>query len=302
MSPGRVSSERGQSTVEWVALVLLVSLAIAVLAAAAGIAPPGMVLARAIAAKIACAVSLSESCAAETTRLVAAYGDEIAALVTKHAPEVRYEQGMRALPVDYRRCREDGCAEGSEEGEIWRSRTGERAVTFLHAIDCRAGSASAAGPGEADCSGRRAGNLYLQYWFYYPGSATAEGGGVIGRAIRELSTAVGRPTYHPDDWESLQLRIGRGGGARARASSHDSYSYELGGERGWGPSLGSIYVSGGSHAGNVLALRESERTTPAARLRLIPLEPIAAEERTRFAVTPPWQKRVWFDPEYEGTD
>ena len=302
MTADRISSEHGQSTVEWVALVLLVSLAIAVLAAIAGTTVPGIALARTIAAKIACAASLSESCTAQTTRLVAAYGDEVAGLVAEHAPELRYEKGMRALPVDYRRCRADACAEGSEAGEIWRSRTGEPVVAFLRAIDCRAGSAAAAGPDEADCSGERAGNLYLQYWFYYPGSATAEGGGVIGPAIRQLSSAVGRPTYHPDDWESLQLRIGRDGHAWARASSHHGYSYELGGAGGWGPSLGSVYVSGGSHAGNVFAARESDRTTPADRLRLIPLESIGADERARFAVTPPWRKRVWFDPEYEGTD
>jgi hypothetical protein len=302
VTPERISSERGQSTVEWVALVLLVSLAIGVLAAVAGTSLPGVALARAIAAKIACAASLSDSCTAETTRLVAAYGEEVAGMVAAHAPEIRYETGMRALPVDYRRCREDACAEGSEEGRIWRSRTGEPVVSFLRAIDCRAGSTTAAGPDEADCSAQRAGNLYLQYWFYYPGSATAEGGGVIGPAIRQLSSAVGRPTYHPDDWESLQLRIGRDGTAWARASSHHGYSYELGAAGGWGPSLGLVYVSGGSHAGNVLAARESDRTTPADMLRLIPLERIGAAERTQFAVSPPWRKRVWFDPEYGGTD
>jgi hypothetical protein len=302
VTPERIASERGQSTVEWVALVLLVAAAFAVLAAVAGIGLPGAALARAVAARLACAATLSESCTAEATALVAAYGDEIAALVGEHAPEVRYEQGMRALPVDYRRCREDPCAEGAEEGEIWRSRTGEPTVAFVHAIDCRTGSATAADADEADCSGERAGNVYLQYWFYYPGSATAEGGGVLGPAIRELSDAVGRPTYHPDDWESLQLRIGRDGEAWARASSHHSYSYKLDGPGGWGPFAGSIYVSGGSHAGNVLALRESERITPAERLRLIPLEPIATEETTTFAVTPPWRKRVWTDAEYEGTD
>jgi hypothetical protein len=298
----RASSEHGQSTVEWVALVLLVSLAIAVLAAVAGTSLPGVALARAIAAKIACAASLSESCTAETTRLVAAYGEEVAGLAAEHAPELRYEKGMRALPVDYRRCREDACAEGAETGEIWRSSTGEPVVSFLRAVDCRAGSAAAAGPDHADCSAKRAGNLYLQYWFYYPGSATAEGGGVIGPAIRQLSSAVGRPTYHPDDWESLQIRIERDGTAWVRASSHHGYSYELGGASGWGPSLGSVYVSGGSHAGNVFAPRDSDRTTPADRLRLIPLESIGAEERAGFAVTPPWRKRVWSDPEYEGTD
>ena len=126
---------------------------------------------------------------------------------------------------------------------------------------------------------------------------------MIGPAIRELSSALGRPSYHPDDWESLQLRIDRHGCAWAPASSHHTYSYALGGERGWGPSLGSVYVSGGSHA--------EQRARPArvrphhARPRScawIALEPVAAGERRRFAITPPWRKRVWFDPEYEGTD
>jgi hypothetical protein len=39
-----------------------------------------------------------------------------------------------------------------------------------------------------------------QNWFYYPGSATAEGR-VFDEAIREASAALGKPSYHPDDWE-----------------------------------------------------------------------------------------------------
>ena len=35
---------------------------------------------------------------------------------------------------------------------------------------------------------------------------------------------------------------------------------------------------------------------------LIPLTEIARSDRTPFAVTPPWRKRVYFDPEYSGTD
>jgi hypothetical protein len=51
----------------------------------------------------------------------------------------------------------------------------------------------------ADCSGRRRGNLYLQYWFYYPGSATAEGSTPLKPAIRQVSAALGKPSFHPDD-------------------------------------------------------------------------------------------------------
>ena len=68
------------------------------------------------------------------------------------------------------------------------------------------------------------------------------------------------------------------------------------------PANGAYFVAGGSHAGSARP-RYFDRATPPARLRLIPLEPIAASDPdVRFAVTPPWLKKVWRDPEYEGTD
>ena len=117
---------------------------------------------------------------------------------------------MRALPVDYRRCREDACAEGAESGQIWRSRSGERVTAFTHVVDCRAGAGAGSGgedgggerDGAANCSGSRAGNLYLQYWFYYPGSATGEGSiPGVKQGIRWASTKLGKPSFHKDDWE-----------------------------------------------------------------------------------------------------
>jgi hypothetical protein len=198
---------------------------------------------------------------------------------------------MRALPVDYRRCREDACAEGPQTGGVWASNSGEPTVAFLHVIDCRPDSPTAAGPGEADCSGERAGNLYLQYWVYYPGSATGEGS-IAPDLVRDVS---GGRTYHPDDWESYTVRIGPEGVSQ-RASSHHGYG------KGWVAEHGYYYVAGGSHAGSI-DLGVTERVTPADRLKLIPLEPIAAgDPAVEFAVTPPWLKKVWFDPEYGGTD
>jgi hypothetical protein len=285
----RVTDQTGQGTVEWIALVLLVSLLTTVLAAAIGIGLPGAEVARAIASRLVCAVGLS-GCDAETTRLSSAYGDELATLVADHAPTILYEPGMRALPVDYRRCREDACAEGAETGEIWRSRTGEPTVAFVRVIDCRPGSATEG----ANCSGPRSGHVYVQYWLYYPGSATGEGSIAPG-VVRSVSSAVGKSSYHPDDWESYQLRIGPDGRV-ARASAHHGYG------SGWVPEYGGFRVSGGSHAG-MMAPREFHRATPGPRLRLIPLEPIAASRpRVEFAITPPWLKKVWRDPEYEGTD
>ncbi len=174
---------------------------------------------------------------------------------------------MRALPVDYRRCREDACAEGPEE---WRRRprsnAGEPVVAFTHAVDCRPGAAAETEAAGADCSGERAGNLYLQYWFYYPGSATAEGSTPLKGPIRKASTAVGKPTYHPDDWESLQVKIEPGGRRSARASSHHGYVYDAG-----GPGLIPGHVSRPGRGGRMVIERRSrnpERLGPGHGLHL----------------------------------
>jgi hypothetical protein len=72
---------------------------------------------------------------------------------------------------------------------------------------------------------------------------------------------------------------------------------------GWGPASGLVLVSGGSHAGNSGGFQHVDRLTPSARVHLVPLEPIhAAGDDYRFAVSPPWHKRVWRDPEAAGTD
>jgi hypothetical protein len=292
----------------------------ALLWAVGPVVPP----AGAVAERLVCAVRLADDCRDEPA-LRSSYGDDVAVALRAHAPTLLYEPGMRALPVDYRRCRSDGCAEGAPQGHVTRAASGERTVAFTHAIDCRPGAPPAAAR-RAECSGPRAGNLYLQYWFYYPGSATAEGSTALKPLIRRGSAALGKPSFHPDDWESYQVRIGPRG-RFARASSHGRYSYELGGSGpipghrlyrrgdgtvglkrraevvdGWGPEMGTLYVSGGSHAGNARVDRVVARSTRDGRLVLIPLARIAARERVSFAVTPPWRKRVFFDPEYAGTD
>jgi hypothetical protein len=295
--------------------VLLIALLVA------GPRVPGGSLARAIAERIVCAARLSDACDGEP-ELERAYGAEVAALAAEHAPRIRYERGMTALPVDFRSCREDACSHAAPSGEVWRSTTGEPVVAFVHVVDCRPVAIARTRRAGADCSGPRRNNLYLQYWFYYAGSATAEGRLIPG-AIRDVSKALGTPSHHPDDWESYQVRI-RPGAADARASSHHGYVHDIDGgwrpragsrpagspklrppwpKHGWGPETRTVYVSGGSHAGNARALRRVLRITPRERLRLIPFEPIVARRpKDRFAVTPPWLKDVWFDPEAEGTD
>jgi hypothetical protein len=289
--------------VEWIALIAVVSLAMAGLAWLAGLRLPGTALAHAIGERIVCAVRLTEDCRDEP-RLRRAHGAALAALLRAHAPALLYERGMRTLPVDFRECRSDKCAEGPQSGTVTRTRQGLRTVAFTHVIDCRPGQVAATIAWGGDCSGARAGNLYLQYWLYYAGSATAEGSSPVKGPIRRVSRALGHPTFHPDDWEGYQVRVGPSG-TLARATSHHGYN-------GWAPGGDRYYISGGSHAGRPLARPRSwialdpratgGRSTKDGRLVLIPLETLPGRERHSFAVSPPWRKRVYFDPEYTGTD
>jgi hypothetical protein len=279
----------------------------------AGVQVPGAGLARAVAARILCAAALADGCGDEP-RLIAAYGTEVGRLVRDHMPMLAFEEGTRALPVDFRRCRDSGCGDGSERGPV--QRTDERlAVTaFVHVIDCREGEAEGAEAAGADCSGSRAGHLYLQYWTYYADSAT----------LRDVPVA-GEEGYHRDDWEGVQIRIGADGEVEERASSHNGFNYALNAlnwgsdagvgflrdaaetvglraANGWGPETGLLLVSGGSHAGSAGGIPHVDRWVPGRRVHLIPLEPVAVEDDSTFAIVPPWQKKAWGDPEATGTD
>lgn len=294
--------ERGQGTVEWVGLVAVVSLLFLALVAA-GVRVPGAALARAVGSRILCTAALADRCGDEPV-LIAAYGSEVGSLVREHMPTLLFERGSRALPVDFRRCRSSACGDGSARGLAGETDAGLPVTAFVHVVDCRDA-----------CSGSRAGNLYLQYWLYYADSATLRGVPIAG--------AKG---YHEDDWESVQIRIGPDGSVDERASSHHGYNHTQGlsnagsdlgsgpltaaaeavGARprgGWGPETGVLLVSGGSHAGNANGFPRFDRVTPAGRIHLVPLEPIAAEvDGFAFAIGPPWRKRVWGDPEAAGTD
>jgi hypothetical protein len=336
-------------------------MALGALAWLVGLRLPGMALAHKIGERIVCAVRLSYGCRSDP-QLAGAYG-ELGARVRENAPRIVYERGMTALPVDFRECRSPSCSDGPESGRAPRSLAGRPATLFTHLIDCRA-------PAEAEargyrCSGERGGRIYIQYWTYYGDSATS-------RAL------YGESGYHRDDWESYQVRINPDGSIDARASSHNGYNGSdnpaldwasdaagkvpgssairnaservgLRDERGWTRSEGTLYVSGGSHAGHategslrrelsealaaaklgldgarlrgplpaqmarhrreVLASRLNEtlfgpgaRTTPRGSLGLIPIETIADQDSYSFAISPPWRKRVYLDPEYTGTD
>src|SRR5438552_16709006 len=105
-----VGSESGQSTVEWAGLLTLV-LALFVALGAAGVRVPGTGLAEAVVAKLECALGEDSRCGSGSGEpaLTKAYGAKLAADVRAHAPEVDYEPGMTALPVDFRSCRGPAC-------------------------------------------------------------------------------------------------------------------------------------------------------------------------------------------------
>lgn len=297
---------------EWVGTLAVLALLMLGLGAA-GVRVPGSELARAVASRILCAAALADGCGDEP-EMIAAYGTEVGKLIREHMPTLAFEQGSRALPVDFRRCRSTECGDGPDGGLVHRSDRRLAVTAFVHVVDCRVGESEVSEAAGADCSGSRAGNLYLQYWFYYADSAT----------LRDVPV-VGEQGYHEDDWESVQFRLRPDGSVDQRASSHNGYNYERGvanwgsdaglgplndlaeglGARepnGWGPETHLLLISGGSHAGNAAGEGRTERFTPGRRVHLIALESVAASDRSAFAINPPWQKHVWFDPEAEGTN
>lgn len=265
---------------------------------AAGDRLPGGKLARTVAGKLVCAVSGAQQCdggGAQDARLALAYGPELAATLAEQLPVIRFERGeFVSLPVDFRECRDRACADTSVTGEVRSSHRGEPPTVFTRVIDCAASEP----PADADCGGSRAGHTYLQYWLYYPDSATKP---------------FGRAGYHRDDWESFHVRLGPDGARASRASSHKGYN---GGRPGpqnalsdaghggarWGPAAGHLHVAAGSHAGAVSDGGDDPFWIPPDAVRLVPLEPlIAGLGAHRFAVNPPWEKRVWRDPESPET-
>jgi hypothetical protein len=307
-----VESERGQSTVEWVGALLCVALLMATLVAV-GVRVPGTEVAGSIVSKLLCAVAMGDRCDGEAP-LIAEYGTEVGELARRHMPTLVFEHGSRAVPVDFRRCRLTECGDGSESGAVGRTDRDLPVTAFVHVVDCRAGEREDSEAKGEDCSDERDGSLYIQYWTYYADSATLRGVPVAGSA-----------GFHADDWEGVQIRIGPEGEVDERASSHDGYNYseddldwgsDIGfaplrelaetlddrAPNGWGPETHLLLVSGGSHAGNVAGHRKLERFTPARQVHLVPLEPIASDSHATFAISPPWLKKVWRDPEATGTD
>lgn len=301
--------ERGQASVEWVGLVLLASLALGALAAAAP-AVDGRSLAGFMSRHIVCAVGASD-CARENAELVSAYGDRDARLLRRHAPGIVYEPGEASLPVDWRRCRARACSDAPDDRDLdaHLSRVGMPATAFTRVV-------------------HRGGRTYLQYWLYYPDSNTAALGSDRAWAGTPLRLLGPYPGFHADDWEGYAVRVDRDGSVGVRATSHGHWQWCKHAEchARWGRSTGWTRVSRGSHSGHVpvgrriggrgrpigpkgqirIGYRElvpgvdlRERTTTSEGLRLVPLERI---DRRRYRaldrdIDPPWLKPPYRDPE-----
>jgi hypothetical protein len=316
--------ERGQATVEFVALVLVAALALGALAAA-GPRFDGRSFGGFLAFHVACAIE--RDCHRGADLLARAYGPEDAGLVRDLAPNLVYEPGERQLPVDWRACRRAACAEARDERDldVHLTDAGERATAFTRLI-------------------RRGGRAYVQYWLHYPDSKSVwassdwfwERAWEVARRHGLASSTPEYPGAHRDDWEAYAVRIDPDGRARARASSHGRWTsckQEGRCEGRWAEVTGWTRVSRGSHAGHIPFRTEvlgpppqaapplvlapdapgtrvrrvaelpghdlRERTTTAEGLRLVPLETLDASPYRPGdeGVRPPWQKDAYWDPE-----
>ena len=299
-------SERGQTTVEWTALVLLTSVALGALVQVAGPRVDGRSFGGFLARSITCAVK--SGCRAEADGLARVHGEADAELLRRYAPGLVYEPGTYVLPVDPRNCRHHACADAPDDPDLdaHSSRAGYPATAFTHVV-------------------RKDGSTYLQYWLYYPDSTStvANAAGAWNKVL-----GPGYPGYHPDDWESYMVRIDPSGRAFARASSHRWYQgcKQRECRNRETPATGWTRVSRGSHAGHIplarrggveVSLRRGvrfapytytpqypgvdlrERTTSAAGLRLVPVRELPSD--MGFEVSPPWEKEVFRDPSSNST-
>ncbi len=281
MHRARVSprwGQSGQATVEWMGIVLLIALLLSggfTAAAAAGLFN-GRAFGGAIFEKILCAVRDSGSCKKETA-LIEAYGERDADLVRNLAPNIVYEIGTKAMPIDFRNCRKPECGDGVKSmGLVNKTKKGRYATVFTHVVE-------------------KNGYKYVQYWFYFADSTS--GAGPVPHPLRKPF-----PWYHRDDWESYQVRIGPDGTKHVRSSAHNDYRGCKSCKNKWAPFTSWHRVLGGSHAGHVPKGDTFERFTPSASLKLVPIESLSEDDKnTSFAISRPWIKKVYTNPKSWST-
>jgi hypothetical protein len=179
-----VKCERGQASVEWVGLVLLVATGLAAVLVFVPLVD-GRSHGGALAHAIVCAVRGGCAAADGDRALARAYGLRDAALVRRYAPNIAYEPGTYTLPVDWRRCRSHLCSDAADASNLdahMSTRTGTPATAFTHVV-------------------HRGGETFIQYWFYYPDSTTTWGGAAALWGLLDTVDHSTYPGFHKDDWE-----------------------------------------------------------------------------------------------------
>ena len=236
--------------------------------------------------------ALAESCGDEPA-LIAAYGTEVGRLVRDHMPTLAFEQGSRALPVDWRRCRCDRLRRRRGGGR------GARAPTPGCRSPPSSTSSTAAEPGGrgADCSDGRAGNLYIQYWLYYADSATLRGVPIAGEqgyhattgspsrsasARTATSTSAPPPTTATTTRGDEPTRLRR----RHRRRSATSTRRRRPAPTTAGAPRPASCSSPAAATPATLGDDPGGRFTPGRRVHLVPLEPIAAADCDRLRDLP----------------
>ena len=170
-----VARRAGQTTVEWTALVALVSALLVAVLAAAGAASPAPRWRGAIAARIVCAIELDDTCADEPD-LVAAYGIDTAAARRRARPARLLRAGddraARRLP---RLPRVGVLGRHASRATSPQTDAGLPVTVFVHVVDCRepdaARSRRRTAPGRA------------------PASSTSSTGSTTSTAARSRATA-----------------------------------------------------------------------------------------------------------------
>jgi hypothetical protein len=284
----------GQASVEWIGLIVLLTLAVGGLLTAVP-AVDGRSLGAALAHRLTCTVK--GNCDDGLSR---AYGVEDADLVRRHLQGLVFEPGERQIPVDWRSCRAVECAVAPDDRDldVHRSETGLPLTVFTHLF-------------------RRGDRRYIQYWFYYPDSNTTWAGSdriwnhsPAGQIARLVTGSDRYPGFHEDDWEGATVRVEADGRAAVRVTSHGHWQWckQHSCVGRWGPVTGWTRVSRGSHAGHVPTdgvpgngLRERIATPEA--IRLIPLEGLDKNRYRRLdpGISPPWEKDAYVNPEAPGS-
>src|SRR3954463_7631638 len=110
-----MAHERGQTTIEWTGLILLVAIVLGGIVAVAPVVD-GRALGSSLTHSIVCAAR--GDCARGNDALVGAYGRPGAALLSRLAPNMVYEPGTHTLPVDFRRCRSHVCSDAPDDRSL----------------------------------------------------------------------------------------------------------------------------------------------------------------------------------------